>query len=115
MQLQQILLNLSVNAFYALDQIANARIEIGLKEEQYAIDEQECACACVTFKDNGSGISVEDLPRIFDAEFTTKEMNGSGLGLYIIQGIIDRHQAIIEVESQLDEGTEFTLRFPLKS
>ena len=114
-QLQQILLNLSVNAFYALDQKADARIEIGLKEEQYASDEEECACACVTFKDNGSGISVEDLPRIFNAEFTTKEMNGSGLGLYIIQGIIDRHQATIEVQSQLDQGTEFTLRFPIKS
>ena len=115
-QLQQILLNLSVNAFYALDQKAGGRIEIKLREEKDATDErseQEGGYACVTFKDNGSGIAAEHLPRIFDAEFTTKEMNGSGLGLYIIQGIMERHQATIEVASQLDQGAEFTLRFPL--
>jgi two-component system NtrC family sensor kinase len=67
----------------------------------------------VEFADTGAGIRSEDLGRIFDPFFTTKS-GGSGLGLSVVYGIIDRHDGTIEVESEPGQGTTFLLRFPLE-
>jgi len=65
------------------------------------------------FADNGCGISKENLPRIFEPFYTTKGQKGTGLGLAVIWGIIDNHDGTINVESELDKGTTFTILIPV--
>jgi signal transduction histidine kinase len=65
--------------------------------------------------DTGVGIAPDILPRIFDPFFTTKDVGrGTGLGLSVTYGIIERHGGRISVESQLGKGTRFTVRLPLQ-
>lgn len=67
----------------------------------------------VSIADTGCGIPPENLPHIFSPFFSTKELRkGTGLGLAISQRIIQDHQGTIEVESQLGNGTIFTIKFP---
>ena len=63
-------------------------------------------------RDNGSGIPPEILPRIFDPFFTTKP-DGTGLGLSISHGIVHEHHGTVDVNSEVGNGTTFTLTFPL--
>jgi signal transduction histidine kinase len=63
------------------------------------------------FVDNGSGISKEDIAKIFDAYYSTKT-EGHGLGMMIVQRIMRQHGGHIAVESQIDVGTAITLQFP---
>lgn len=67
----------------------------------------------IRISDNGSGISKEDLSKIFDPFFSTKGQKGTGLGLAVIWGIIDNHNGTINVDSELGKGTTFTIRLPL--
>jgi signal transduction histidine kinase len=63
--------------------------------------------------DDGPGIPADVLPRIFDPFFTTKDVGeGSGLGLSIVHGIIERHGGQIDVDSKPGQGTTFTVSFP---
>jgi signal transduction histidine kinase len=62
--------------------------------------------------DSGSGITTEDLGRIFQPFFTTKPGTGTGLGLAISQSIAEQHQGGITVESTVGKGSTFTLRLP---
>ena len=64
--------------------------------------------------DNGGGIPVDDLPKIFEPFFSTKGQKGTGLGLAVIWGIIDNHDGIINVESEVGKGTTFTIHLPVK-
>jgi signal transduction histidine kinase len=66
----------------------------------------------VTVHDTGSGIKREDLGHIFDPFFTTKS-TGTGLGLSVAHGIIQEHNAILDVESEIGRGTQFHVAFPL--
>jgi len=61
--------------------------------------------------DTGCGIPQEHLNKIFAPFFTTKS-RGTGLGLAVVKKVIDRHQGVIEVESQMGEGTTFHIRLP---
>ena len=63
--------------------------------------------------DNGCGISKENLSRIFEPFYTTKGQKGTGLGLAVIWGIIDNHNGTINVESELNKGTTFTILLPI--
>lgn len=68
----------------------------------------------ITVEDNGSGISNDILSKIFDPYFTTKAQGkGSGLGLSTVLGIINEHNAYIDVSSQLNIGTKFSIYFPI--
>lgn len=67
----------------------------------------------IKIKDTGSGITKEDLSKIFDPFFSTKGQKGTGLGLAVIWGIIDNHNGTITVESEVGKGTTFTIRLPL--
>lgn len=67
----------------------------------------------VVVRDNGNGISAEDLARITDPLFSTKT-KGLGLGLAITKAILDSHQAELVVDSEVGEGTEFKVLFPFR-
>ncbi len=70
----------------------------------------------VRFADTGCGIAEENLGRIFDPFFTTKtEKKGTGLGLAVSYGIIDRHHGQIEVQSQEGQGTTVIIKLPVQA
>ena len=67
----------------------------------------------VSFADTGAGIPEEDLERIFKPLFTTKA-KGIGLGLVIVKTLVEGHGGTIEVESEVGQGTTFTVSLPLR-
>jgi signal transduction histidine kinase len=102
-QLQQVFINLFVNAAQAM--AGGGRLAVAAREDGGSV--------VVTVADTGSGIAPEHLAKIFDPFFTTKpEGEGTGLGLSIIQGIVETHGGRIGVTSTVGEGTTFTLQFP---
>lgn len=104
-QLNQVWMNLLVNAAQA---VANDGGEVTISTR--LIDRE----LVVSVSDTGSGIPPDILNKIFDPFFTTKPVGeGSGLGLSITFGIVERHLGKIEVESRLGEGTTFTVRIPV--
>lgn len=108
-QLQQVFLNLFNNAIDAHEKKGGGIITI---TTAHAIDH---AGIVVTIEDTGSGIKEQNLEKIFDPFFTTKAPGrGTGLGLSICYSIIKQLGGEIQVESQVEKGTLFTLTFPLK-
>jgi signal transduction histidine kinase len=71
----------------------------------------ESGFVCFEISDTGNGIPEENLTKIFEPYFSTKE-TGTGLGLAIVQKILEIHHGAIEVESRVGEGTKFTVRIP---
>ena len=103
-QLNQVWLNLLVNAAHAVKEGG----EVGIKTRH------EGASAVVEISDTGCGIAPENLTRIFDPFFTTKPVGeGTGLGLSVTYSIIERHRGTIFVESQPGQGTTFTVTIPV--
>ncbi len=78
-------------------------------------DVKEGDFAVLSVVDTGIGIPAEDLPRIFEPFYTKKVMgrSGTGLGMAVVWGTVKDHQAYIDVESQMGEGTRFDLFFPV--
>ncbi len=68
----------------------------------------------IKISDTGCGIAKDDLIKIFEPFYSTKGQKGTGLGLAVIWGIIDNHNGTINVESELNKGTTFIIRLPLK-
>ena len=105
-QLHQVFMNLLTNAAQALGE----RGDGGLIR---IATERRDGKAVITVADDGPGIPPEVLPRIFDPFFTTKEVGqGSGLGLSIVHGIVERHGGTIAVDSTVGKGTTFTVSLP---
>jgi signal transduction histidine kinase len=105
-------MNLITNAAQALQDDpgrgAGARrtIEVGARAEGDGV--------ALWVKDDGPGIPPEILPRIFDPFFTTKDVGaGSGLGLSIVHGIVERHGGTITVDTRTGVGSTFRMRFPV--
>jgi len=106
-QLQQVFLNIIVNAETAMTQ-ANGRGKLLVKTEEVN------GTIRISFKDNGSGIAKKNLERIFDPFFTTREVDqGTGLGLSICHGIIAEHKGRIWAESTLGRGATFMVELPI--
>ena len=105
-QIQQVLVNLLINAIQAMDQGGDLCIDLSLDQEHDQV--------MVTVRDTGTGIKKDILPYIFDPFFTTKETKGTGLGLSVSYGIIRQHHGEIAVESEEGQGTAFTLKIPAK-
>ncbi len=68
----------------------------------------------IKISDTGCGITKDEIARIFEPFYSTKGQKGTGLGLAVIWGIIDNHNGIINVESELNKGTTFSIRLPIK-
>ncbi|MDY7577649.1 ATP-binding protein [Herbaspirillum sp. RTI4] len=103
-ELNQVFMNLLMNASHAIKEKGEITISTGLEGEGVWID----------IADNGGGIPPENLQRIFDPFFTTKPVGlGTGLGLSISYGIIQTHQGRIEVTSEVGSGTRFHIWLPL--
>jgi PAS domain S-box-containing protein len=108
--LQQVILNIIANARWAIKKKSERKggtitIKTYYNEDQNTV--------FVAISDTGIGISKENLERIFDAFFTTKEVGeGTGLGLSICYNIIKHHKGRIEVESKVGEGTTFSIILP---
>ncbi len=103
-QLNQVFMNILVNAVQAIEEQGTIYIQTFLKEDSIY----------VVIRDTGSGIAAENLQKIFDPFFTTKAVGkGTGLGLYIAYGIIEKHQGKISVQSGIGKGTTFTIQLPI--
>jgi PAS domain S-box-containing protein len=101
-QLNQVFLNLLVNALQAIEETHRADGRIGITTG--AVDGE----VVVEVADNGCGIPEEMMPHIFDPFFTTKEVgDGTGLGLSITHGMVSDHGGRLEVDSTLGQGTRF--------
>jgi signal transduction histidine kinase len=109
-QIQQILLNLLINARQAMPSGGRVMIKLAYDAENDMVD--------LVVRDNGCGIPAEKLPRIFDAFYTTKSgpdasgKGGTGLGLSTCREIIEAHHGRIRVDSTPGKGTSFTLKLP---
>ena len=122
-QLQQVVMNLLLNARDALNQryagadpdkilsVTAARVS---HEEQPRPDGWERRSLRLTVEDHGGGIEPDHLPRLFDPFFTTKEPGqGTGLGLSISKEIVESHGGAIDVESEVGAFTRFHVNLPL--
>ena len=103
-RLNQVFLNLIVNAGQAIAERGTITISTGSDDAE----------AWVSVADTGCGIPPESLNRIFDPFFTTKPVGqGTGLGLSVSNAIVRKHGGRIDVESEVGRGTRFTVRLPL--
>jgi len=114
-QLQQIIMNLAINARDALEGSGWIRFEAHV--ENVAQDRQDLKpgdYVVLKVSDNGCGMSEETISKIYDPFFTTKEPGkGTGLGLSTVYGIVQNMHGAIEVESTLHEGTTFFVYLPV--
>ena len=101
--IEQVLINLIKNAIQSFDEQPNKLIEL----RAYS---NEKGNPVISVKDNGAGIDIEALEKIFIPFFSTKK-TGSGIGLSLSKQIMRQHEGNITVKSKLGEGTEFLLRF----
>jgi PAS domain S-box-containing protein len=101
--IEQIVMNLAVNARDAMPDGGNLTLRTSLDERQ----------VCLRVTDDGGGIAPENLTRIFEPFFTTKEVGkGTGLGLATVYGLVQQHHGKIDVQSEPGKGTTFTISFP---
>jgi signal transduction histidine kinase len=110
-ELNQVFLNLIVNAAHAIKD-AGKDAETGEISIRATV---EAADAVITVSDNGCGVPAENLSKLYDPFFTTKEVGrGTGQGLAISHSIVvDKHGGEIAVASELGVGTQFTVRLPI--
>jgi PAS domain S-box-containing protein len=108
-QIGQVILNLLVNAFQAIEASGRDGGRVNIRTERRR-DEM-----LLEIRDNGVGIPSENVPRVFDPFFTTKDVGeGTGLGLSISHHIVTAHGGRIEVDSAPDRGSCFRVYLPLK-
>jgi signal transduction histidine kinase/CheY-like chemotaxis protein len=102
-ELREVLVNLVFNAVDAMP--GGGTLRMSAKATGDTVE--------LSVRDNGTGMTEETRVRVFDPFFTTKDKLGMGLGLAVSYGIIRRHDATIDVESQLGVGTTFRIRLPI--
>lgn len=117
-QMHQVLMNLCVNARDAMPKGGNLTLSI----ENFVMDERNARLyleakegfyVVITVADTGTGIPPEIINRIFDPFFTTKEVGkGTGLGLSAVLGIVRSHEGFVDVQSEIDQGSQFKIFLP---
>jgi signal transduction histidine kinase len=105
LQLMRVFQNILSNALHAVP-TSGGKIRVNCV--------QDGANVLIEVEDNGCGISTENLSRIFDPYFTTKEQNGTGLGLFITKKVLEDHGGSIHVTSELNKGTQVCISIPLE-
>jgi two-component system NtrC family sensor kinase len=109
-QLQSVLLNIVVNAFDATKPGDRITVTTGVA---VSTDRDDQKGVEISVADTGCGIPPENLDKLFDPFFTTKEVGqGTGLGLAVSYGIVERHGGMIRVQSKVGQGSTFTIRLP---
>ncbi len=104
-QLNQVFMNLLVNAAHAIEERGTITIRTGSKGDEVWVE----------IADTGKGIAPEHIKKIFDPFFTTKPIGkGTGLGLSLSYGIVQKHHGRIEVQSEVGKGTTFRVWLPVK-
>jgi signal transduction histidine kinase len=104
-QIQQALINLTINAVEATEPGGTVTLKTGYDESGRIVR--------ISVTDTGKGISEADMEKIFDPFFTTKE-SGTGLGLAITHGIIEQHNGTIGVRKNPEGGTIFEIDLPIE-
>lgn len=105
-QIMQVIINLCVNAIQAMSYGGDLAVSTALQQDKVEI----------VVEDNGAGMTEDVRKRIFLPFFTTKDVDqGTGLGLAVVHGIISSHKGTIDVTSQVNEGTRFTIKLPVDS
>lgn len=104
-QIHQVLVNLFVNAAWAMGPEGMLFVSTMVGEGGDTVK--------IVIRDTGKGIPAEYLPHIFDPFFSTKGVEGTGLGLSVSYGIVKNHKGTIKVESVVDKGTVFTVELPV--
>jgi signal transduction histidine kinase len=102
-QIEQVFINLVINAREALDKRDDKQIRIATHRQNGNVQ--------IRVEDNGDGIAPEEVEHIFDSFFTGKK--SMGFGLYIVQDIVKTYNGTIDVESTVNDGTTFVITFPL--
>jgi signal transduction histidine kinase len=108
-QLKQVFLNIILNAVEAMDNCATKQLTLGM-ESGRSLDYQS-RYLLITIADSGKGVAKSDLENIFNPFYTTKK-DGTGLGLPISYGIINRHHGEMEVQSTPGHGTSVVIKLP---
>lgn len=117
-QMKQVFWNLLTNAAQAMSN--GGEIDVRLEKQNglswrtslpLSVDHKRKEWLKISFKDTGSGIATQEKEKIFEPFFTTKE-TGTGLGLSIVHKIIENHHGVIKVESEVGEGSTFTIFLP---
>lgn len=104
-QINQVFMNLLVNAAHAIDQHGVITIRTGVEDD----------LVWIQITDTGNGIAPEYMSKLFDPFFTTKPVGkGTGLGLSLSYGIVNTHNGQIEVESEVGKGATFRVWLPVK-
>ncbi len=103
-QMRQVFQNIILNGLQAMKEGGRLKISVG----------KDNGFVKVSVEDEGIGIPKEDLDKIFKPFYSTKE-SGSGLGLPIVQRIVEKHGGKIDVESEVGKGTKFTIYIPIEN
>ncbi len=104
-QLNQVFMNLLVNAAHAIKERGSITVRTGMEGDEVWVD----------IADTGDGIAPEHMQKIFDPFFTTKPIGkGTGLGLSLSYGIVEKHHGRIEVQSEVGKGTTFRVWLPVR-
>lgn len=114
-QIQQVVTNLIVNAIHASSTGDVVQVSLSRQEASPPGDSNspKREYYCISVEDKGTGICAEAMPHLFEPFFTTKDVGeGTGLGLSVSYGIVEDHNGWIDVQSQLGEGSRFTIFLP---
>ena len=104
-EVRQIFANLIANAIDAMPQEGKFRVRASRACRHGDVEERGVR---VTFLDNGSGISLADLKKIFNPFYTTKKDTGTGLGLWLVRGLVEKHRGTLSVRSRTAPGRAWT-------
>ena len=111
-QFQSVFLNIIINALDATEPGGSINVDTGISLS--ASDSGKKAVE-ITIADTGCGIPPENLDKLFDPFFTTKEVGqGTGLGLSVSYGVVQRHGGTIRVQSEVGKGTRFFIWLPIE-
>ena len=103
LQIQQVFYNLATNAIQAIEKEGTLTVSSRVTNDGYV---------AVAIKDTGCGIPKENLQKIFDPLFSTKT-KGTGLGLSVVASLVEGHEGKLEIESETDKGSIFTVKLPM--